>query len=193
MRVCTCGAGPAREPRPTRSCAPSCRVSAKPCPRWGPCSDSDRPHVTRPGVAPHSLGALRPASLRPSESALLRPPNRPSAPAPSALRPAHLVFGLEVGPGRDERSDGLRAPSFCSTVQGRPPILRRRERGGAGGRRGREWWDVSRDGAGGGAGQGGCGGWEGAGERALAGASGPARLGRNGGGESERERQESRE
>ncbi len=35
----------------------------------------------------------------------------------------HLVFGLNISLGRDERRQGLVVPFVYSTVQGRPPIL----------------------------------------------------------------------
>ena len=42
------------------------------------------------------------------------------------LKPTHLVFRLEVRPGRDELRDGLRMPVGCSHEQGSHPVLRLR-------------------------------------------------------------------
>jgi hypothetical protein len=50
----------------------------------------------------------------------------PSAPFKFAMHEPHLVFGVLVDAGLDERSDRLRAAVLSSDVQGRPAILRRR-------------------------------------------------------------------
>ncbi len=92
-------------------------------------SDSDR-HSRQYGTArvythPHTC------PHRPSPDPCAAPPAAHPAPhAPHAsLRPTHLVFGVDVGLGGDERSHDIRLSITYSNVQGRRPILRRRVAG----------------------------------------------------------------
>jgi hypothetical protein len=48
------------------------------------------------------------------------------------IEKTNLVFDLDVGLTRYKRKHGFRSPIPCSSMQGCPPILRRRDQGDAG-------------------------------------------------------------